>query len=152
MVRTKRISYGVINGPGVSHMNENAVKTAITKQVSHILPIPRAFKKTSSASSWQSSAMSFCIAGRGPLYEAAASTLTHLLGKQGFAARLIGCENVWRDRTASLDVSEATMACILYLNVRGSSARQRYHIQPLKHRLGREHQSSSACGPLRTPS
>ena len=36
--------------------------------------------------------MSLFIAGRGPLDEAAASILTHLLGKHGFAARLIGYE------------------------------------------------------------
>ena len=61
--------------------------------------------------------------------------LTHLLGKQGFAARLISYENVSRDRTNSLDVSEATMACISYHDFRGSSARLRYHIQRLKQRL-----------------
>ncbi len=84
---------------------------------------------------WRGPGAVLCIAGRGPLDEAASSMLVQLLGKHGLGARLVGSGAVSREAIATLDVAGAAMACISYLDISGSPAHLRYLIQRLRQRL-----------------
>ena len=84
---------------------------------------------------WRGDRAVLCIAGRGPLDEAASSMLVQLLGKHGLGARLVGAGDVARETIATLDIEGAAMACISYLDISGSPAHLRYLIQRLRQRL-----------------
>ncbi len=86
---------------------------------------------------WRGPGAVLCIAGRGPLDEAASVILAQLLGKHGLGARVVGYDEVSRERIASLDVSGAAMACISYLDISGSPAHLRYLMRRLRDRLPR---------------
>ncbi len=85
--------------------------------------------------SWRGPGAVLCIAGRGPLDEAAAAMLAQLLGKHGLGARLVGYGEVSRDGIEGLAVEGVAMACISYLDIAGSPAHLRYLIQRLHQRL-----------------
>ncbi len=87
--------------------------------------------------SWQGEAPILCIAGRGPLDEAASAMLVQLLGKHGLGARLTPYEAASRDRVEMLDVSGVAMVCISYLDITGSPAHLRYLMQRLRRKLPR---------------
>jgi predicted PurR-regulated permease PerM len=76
-----------------------------------------------------------CLAGKGPLDEAASAMLAQLLGKHGVGARTAPHEASSREAIASLDVSEVTMVCISYLNISGAPSHLRYLIRRLKRKL-----------------
>ena len=84
---------------------------------------------------WQGDAPVMCIAGRGPLDEAASTMLVQLLGKHGLGAHLVPYEAVSRDRVETLDVAGVAMVCISYLDISGSPAHLRYLMQRLRRRL-----------------
>ena len=84
---------------------------------------------------WRGPGAVLCIAGRGPLDEAASSMLVQLLGKHGMGARLVGYADVSRDKVDTLDVQGVTMACVSYLDISGSPAHLRYLMQRLRRRL-----------------
>ena len=86
---------------------------------------------------WRGAAPVLCIAGRGPLDEAASTMLVQLLGKHGLGARLVPYEAVSRDRVERLDVDGVAMVCISYLDISGSPAHLRYLLQRLRRRLPR---------------
>ncbi len=76
-----------------------------------------------------------CLAGRGPLDEAAAAMLAQLLGKHGLAARTAPHAAASREAIATLDLSGIEMVCISYLDIAGSPAHLRYLMQRLRRRL-----------------
>ena len=84
---------------------------------------------------WRAQGAVLCIAGRGPLDEAASSMLVQLLGKHGLSGRLVGYEAVSRDNVERLDVEGVAMACVSYLDISGSPAHLRYLMQRLRQRL-----------------
>ena len=86
-------------------------------------------------STWRAASAVLCIAGRGPLDEAAAAMLVQLVGKHGIGARLVGYDDISRERVATLDVEGAAMACVSYLDITGSPAHLRYLVQRLRQRL-----------------
>ena len=100
-------------------------------------PDPETIPEGELPDSWRVPSKVLCIAGRGPLDEAASSMLAQLLGKHGMEDRLVGYGEVSRDGIESLDVTGTAMACISYLDISGSPAHLRYLIQRLRHRLPR---------------
>ncbi len=86
---------------------------------------------------WKHRSAVICIAGRGPLDEAAAAMLAQLVDKHGMGSRLVGYGEVSRERINDLDVEGAVMACISYLDITGSPAHLRYLVQRLRQRLPR---------------
>jgi predicted PurR-regulated permease PerM len=76
-----------------------------------------------------------CVAGKGPLDEAASAMLAQLLGKHGLGATTVPHEATSRELVASLDVSGVTMVCISYLHISGAPSHLRYLIQRLKRKL-----------------
>ena len=84
---------------------------------------------------WRAQGAVLCISGRGPLDEAASAMLVQLLGKHGISGRLVGYEEVSRDKVETLDVKAVAMACVSYLDISGSPAHLRYLMQRLRQRL-----------------
>ena len=87
------------------------------------------------APAWRDEQPVLCIAGRGPLDEAASTMLVQLLGKHGLGARLSPYEAASRDQVETLDVTGVAMACISYLDISGSPAHLRFLLQRLRRRL-----------------
>ena len=85
--------------------------------------------------SWRGEAPIMCIAGRGPLDEAAATMLAQLLVKHGLGARVVPHEAVSRSNVIGLDVSGVAMVCISYLEISGNPAHLRYLIRRLRQKL-----------------
>jgi predicted PurR-regulated permease PerM len=89
----------------------------------------------SSAPSWQAAAPVLCVAGRGPLDEAASSMLCQLLQKHGIGARIAPYEAATRGNINLLDVDGIAMVCVSYLDITGKQAHLRYLLQRLRQRL-----------------
>jgi len=84
---------------------------------------------------WRAGAEVLCLAGRGPLDEAASAMLAQLLGKHGLRARTAQHEASSREAMDSLDVSEVTMVCISHLEISGAPSHLRYLIRRLRRKL-----------------
>jgi predicted PurR-regulated permease PerM len=84
---------------------------------------------------WQTETPILCLAGRGPLDEAASSMLAQLLRKHGLGARVASYRSASREGITSLEVNGAAMVCISYLNIRGSPSHLRFLMQRLRKRL-----------------
>ena len=67
------------------------------------------------APKWRADSAVLCLAGRGPLDEAAAAMLAQLISKHGIGARLVPYQAASRDQIGSLDVQGVAMVCISYL-------------------------------------
>jgi hypothetical protein len=85
---------------------------------------------------WRTEAPVLCIAGRGPLDEAAAAMLAQLLRKHGLGARLLSHNTVSRTNLPMVDFRGVGMVCISYLNIAGSPSHLRYLVKRLRQRLG----------------
>jgi predicted PurR-regulated permease PerM len=83
---------------------------------------------------WRREGAVLCVAGRGPLDEAASMMLAQLLEKHGFGTRVVPFEAVSRAEIGSLDAGAARMVCISYLEISGTPAHLRYLIQRLRRR------------------
>ena len=83
---------------------------------------------------WRREGAVLCVAGRGPLDEAASMMLAQLLHKHGFGTRVVPFEAVSRAEIGSLDTSAARMICISYLEISGTPAHLRYLVQRVRRR------------------
>ncbi len=83
---------------------------------------------------WRGPAPVLCIAGRGPLDEAAATMLAQLLGKHGLAARVVSHGAVSRGSIDSLDVSGVAMVCVSYVEITGTPSHLRYLLRRIRQR------------------
>jgi len=86
------------------------------------------------APQWQGDKPVLCVAGRGPLDEAAAIMLAQLLEKHGLGARAEGADAVAMSNIFRLDTAGIVMVCLSYLDA-GSPARMRYAIRRMRRRL-----------------
>ncbi|MFH6781593.1 MULTISPECIES: AI-2E family transporter [Methylobacterium] len=84
---------------------------------------------------WRHEGAVLCVAGRGPLDEAASMMLAQLLGKHGFGTRVVPFEDVTRSGIAALDAAGARMICVSYLEISGTPAHLRYLVQRLRRRV-----------------
>jgi hypothetical protein len=84
---------------------------------------------------WRGPAPVLCIAGRGPLDEAAASMLAQLLHKNGLEARVLPHEAASRLRIGTLDGEGVAMVCLSYLEIAGTPSHLRYMLRRLRQRL-----------------
>jgi predicted PurR-regulated permease PerM len=87
---------------------------------------------------WRHIPAVLCVAGPGPLDDAASQMLVQLLGKHGIPAKLVPHQDVSRQRIATLDVTGVAMACICSLDPGASLASLRYLAQRLRHRLPKD--------------
>jgi predicted PurR-regulated permease PerM len=86
---------------------------------------------------WQGRAPVLCIAGRGPLDEAAASMLSQLLHKNGLVARVLQHDAASRTHIGALDGEGVAMVCLCYLELGGAPSHLRYLLRRLRQRLPR---------------
>jgi predicted PurR-regulated permease PerM len=84
------------------------------------------------AAGWKTEGAVMCIAGRGPLDEAASEMLAQLLTKHGLGSRLVPHEAVSRSTIFNLDMTGVQMICISYLEISGTPAHLRYLLRRLK--------------------
>jgi predicted PurR-regulated permease PerM len=84
---------------------------------------------------WRSAAPVLCIAGRGPLDEAAASMLAQLLHKSGLTARVLPYEAASRHQIHTLQGDGVAMVCLCYLELGGTPSHLRYMLRRLRQRL-----------------
>ena len=98
-------------------------------------PDPESVPEGGLPASWHAPSKVLCIAGRGPLDEAAAEMLAQLLDKHGMGARVVGYEEVSREAIQDFEAAGAAMACVSYLDINGSPAHLRYLIKRLRQRL-----------------
>ncbi|MFT8242408.1 AI-2E family transporter [Roseomonas sp. BN140053] len=84
---------------------------------------------------WGSPGAVLCLAGRGPLDEAASAMLAQILGKHGLGARVLPHEISSRAQIRSLNPEGVAMVCISYLDISGSPAHLRYLLRRLKQQL-----------------
>jgi hypothetical protein len=82
--------------------------------------------------SWKADGAVMCIAGRGPLDEAASEMLAQLLHKHGLGSRLVPHEAVSRSTIFNLDMTGVQMICISYLEISGTPAHLRYLLRRLR--------------------
>jgi predicted PurR-regulated permease PerM len=98
-------------------------------------PAPGKVTPDSLAAAWRGSAPVLCIAGRGPLDEAAASMLAQLLHKSGLTARVLPHEAASRPRIGTLEGEGVAMVCLCYLEIGGTPSHLRYLLRRLRQRL-----------------
>lgn len=87
------------------------------------------------APEWRTESPVLCIAGRGPLDEAASEMLAQLLRKHGLGARVAPHSAVSRSNIIGLDVSGVAMICISYLEISGNPAHLRYLLRRLRQKV-----------------
>jgi predicted PurR-regulated permease PerM len=81
---------------------------------------------------WRADGAVLCIAGRGPLDEAASEMLSQLLNKHGLGTRVVQHSAVSRREIFNLDMTGVQMVCISYLEISGTPAHLRYLLRRLK--------------------
>jgi predicted PurR-regulated permease PerM len=84
---------------------------------------------------WRTETPVMCIAGRGPLDEAASTMLSQLLQKHGLDAKVAPHEAVSRSNIIGLDVEGVAMVCLSYLDISGNPPHLRYLLRRLRQRL-----------------
>jgi predicted PurR-regulated permease PerM len=94
------------------------------------LPEPEAL-----APQWRSAAPVMCIAGRGPLDEAASMILAQVLGKYGLGASVVSHEMVARGAIATLDMRGVAMVCIACLEIAGATSHLRYLLRRIRQHM-----------------
>jgi predicted PurR-regulated permease PerM len=107
--------------------------------IDHLAPVSESGAAVESrlAPEWQGEAPVLCVAGRGPLDEAASVMLAQLLEKHDIGVRLLPHEAVSRTKIAALDPEGVAMVCIPYLDITGGPAHLRFLIRRLRQRLPR---------------
>jgi hypothetical protein len=83
---------------------------------------------------WRSQTPILCVAGRGPLDEAAAAILVQLLGKHGLSARVEPAEAVASPNVFRLETEGIALVCISYFD-NSSIASMRYAIRRMRRKL-----------------
>jgi len=100
-----------------------------------VSPPPSSIDTDRLAPSWRDDAPLLCLAGRGPLDEAASAMLGQLLAKHGLGCRVMPHQAASREEIGRLDVSGVAMVCISYLDISGSPSHLRYLIRRLRRKL-----------------
>ncbi len=84
---------------------------------------------------WRSDTPILCIAGRGPLDDAASIMLAQLLGKHGLNADSVTHETVSRANIGTLKPNGYAMVCISYLEISGTPSHLRLLIRRVRQRM-----------------
>ncbi|MXP64440.1 AI-2E family transporter [Roseomonas sp. M0104] len=110
----------------------SVAEQAVPHEPAPDLPLPPPAER---AGAWGSETPVLCLAGRGPLDEAASAMLAQLLTKHGLGARVVPHEASSRAQVSRLDTAGVAMVCISYLDISGSPAHLRYLLRRLKRRM-----------------
>ncbi|SHK13915.1 Predicted PurR-regulated permease PerM [Roseomonas rosea] len=110
----------------------SAAEQALPARPAPAIPVP---PRAERAGAWSSERPVLCLAGRGPLDEAASAMLAQILEKHGLGARVVPHEASSRAQVGKLDPTGVAMVCISYLDISGSPAHLRYLLRRLRQRL-----------------
>ncbi len=119
------------------HPDEKAEAAAVATKAERALPSPPAPKGDAPGpdalpARWQGPSPVLCLAGRGPLDEAASAMLAQLLGKHGLQARIAPHEAASREGIAGLDLGGVAMVCISYLEIADNPPHLHYLLRRLR--------------------
>ena len=122
------------------HPADKAAAEAEATRAERAVPTPPAPKADAPeagalAQNWQGATPVLCIAGKGPLDEAASAMLGQLLGKHGLGARVAPHGAASRRAIEALDVDGVALVCISYLEISGSPAALHYLVRRLRQRV-----------------
>jgi pyruvate-formate lyase-activating enzyme len=84
---------------------------------------------------WRSDHAVLCLGGRGPLDDAAATMLAHLVRKHGLGSRVVTHEALSRSAINSLELGPIGAICISYAEATGSPAHLRFLLRRLRQRV-----------------
>ncbi|MFN3889695.1 MAG: AI-2E family transporter [Beijerinckiaceae bacterium] len=84
---------------------------------------------------WRAEGAVLCVAGRGPLDEAASTLLADVLRKHGFGAVVVPHAAVARGRARDVGAGNVKLACVSYLELNGAPAHLRYLLRRLRQAL-----------------
>ncbi|MGI3776445.1 MAG: AI-2E family transporter [Janthinobacterium lividum] len=116
--------------PGVAGVERPERDTASRPAPEAVAPAPEDL-----APAWRGPAPVLCVAGRGPLDEAASEMLAQLLRKHGLGATIAPFEAASRAGIAGLDPEGVAMVCVSYLELSGSPTHLRFLLRRLRARL-----------------
>jgi len=116
-------------------LEETAANRSRSEQDLPKHPAPGKITADALPPAWQGAAPVLCIAGRGPLDEAAATVLAQLLRKNGLNATVLPNSAVSRTQIASLQAEAVAMVCLCYLQLGGTPSHLRYMLRRLRQRL-----------------
>ena len=122
------------------HPDDKEQADAVASRAERDVPKPAAPKDDAPLDSelapeWRGSAPVLCLAGKGPLDEAASAMLAQLLGKHGLGARVAPYGAASRQSVDTLDVDGVVMVCVSYLEISGSPSGLHYLVRRLRQRL-----------------
>ncbi|WP_237480708.1 AI-2E family transporter [Lichenibacterium dinghuense] len=122
------------------HPKDEAEADEVASRAERDVPTPEAPKIDAPAvrelaTGWRSAEPVLCVAGKGPLDEAAAGMLAQLLGKHGLGARVASYGAASRRQIGGLDVQGVAMVCVSYLEISGSPSGLHYLVRRLRTRL-----------------
>jgi len=122
------------------HPDDKAAADTVASLAERALPAPEAPKSDAPAElelapNWRGKAPVLCLAGKGPLDEAASSMLAQLLGKHGLGTRVAPHGAASRRSIDTLNPEGVAMVCLSYLEISGSPANLHYLMRRLRQRL-----------------
>ena len=123
--------------PDTGKKGNSDVPTIAEQELPTRTPVPTRLDTATLAPPWNSPGAVLCVAGRGPLDDAAASILAQLLEKHGLGSRVVPHTAASRRAIETLDLSGVAMVCVAYLEVKGSPSHLRYLLQRLRQRAPR---------------
>jgi predicted PurR-regulated permease PerM len=121
----KRVSGGTLDA-------EAAAALETIDDASPDLPVLK--REEDLAPGWQADTPVLCVAGRGPLDEAAAILLAQLLEKHGLGARVEGAEAIASSNILRMDTAGIALVCLSYLGA-GSPAHMRYAVRRMRRKM-----------------
>lgn len=135
--------YDEVAVPGLRRATIDAARGALDAiEIEHVLEsayeliedlADEAKPDPSSATAWQAGQSNvLCIAGRGPMDEAAARMLCQLLGERGIAAHAVPHRAVSRSELPALRSRGSNMLCLCYLDLEGGISHIRYLLRRVR--------------------
>ena len=119
---------GVLTDEQLQHIQES-IGMVVLDLADHDDPGPRV-----EAAPGQAAPTVLCVAGRGPLDEAACTMLAQILAKRGLHARTVSARSVARGAIDGLDIEGIDVVCISYLESAGSMSALRYLVRRIRAR------------------
>jgi predicted PurR-regulated permease PerM len=128
------VNRGTLDGEGVLRVSETtqALIQDLTESYGNASDDRNVYALAQPKSSDSSSV--FCIGGRGPLDEAAASLLVNLLREKNIPARVVSSTEVSASAIYKLDFSRTPIVCLCYLDP-GNFARARYLLRRIRRHI-----------------
>ena len=118
----------------VTETTQDAETAAALETIDEVTPDLPVLKREELAREWQADTTVLCVAGRGPLDEAAAIMLAQLLEIHGLGARVEGANAIATSNIHRLETSGVLMVIVSYLDA-SSPAHMRYSIRRMRRKL-----------------